>query len=141
MEDMKYITQSEIGLPDITGCLEKAGYEAILHEDSVRLQIISYYKVLVLHEGKMVETYCRWTEDSLEGQEKAQIRNYQRKDAALKYLFNVQYAYNPDTLYAIADMLRPVLECYGGYIYWEGKFFDLSNINQFQHIRFKTNRD
>ena len=136
MEDMTYITQSDISLDDVAACLKNAGYKAFSKEFGGGEALLVYYPIQ--YRGEVVEDYCRWLsggEIQKVGFEDAQIRRFHRKDPQLKYALGVMYG---GTLHfsALAQMFKVILERYGGYAYVEGLFFDQENIEEMQNVTY-----
>lgn len=124
METMKYITQDKVSLLDIATCFTNAGYKTDFHDYMGEALVVFYMED---------DAYCRWFEDSFEYHEEEQVNKWLQKDSSLKYLLSIQYVYN--NMSSLAELLRNVLECYEGFIYLEGGFFDVANINAISDVR------
>lgn len=133
MEDMKYITQANVLLSDISECLTNRNLKAHLYHDELinEKTVIVYFEMV--YEGKVIETFCWWYQDDIEGQEHKQIVKYRRKDPELKYLFDITY--NPGTMSELYKVLEHVLGCFGGYVYCEGRFFDKNTIPNLRNVK------
>ena len=119
MESMKYVTRDHVSLLDIATCFANAGYKTDFHDYGGGDALVVFYM-----EGN---AYCRWFEDSFDFHEVEQVRKWLDKDSTLKFVLSIQYVYN--NMPSLAELLKNVLECYGGFIYLEGKFFDVTNFN------------
>lgn len=132
MEGIAYLTQTKLSFADLMNCLNSGEYKAHLYNDShFGERVIVYFEMV--YDGRILETFCWWDYAYIEEQEQQQILIYKLKDPELKYVFDITF--NPGTITGLFKVLERVISCYGGCIYFEGKFFDEYTIEMIRDMK------
>lgn len=133
MEDSKYATERNISLGDILSCITDAGYKASEDNHQIMGNVLHVYYDVQNASETTEELYCRWAkeEDAIHALDAEQVSKFTSYDSQLKVLFNVQY--REFGFQILSKILRAVLDCYDGVIYYKGSFFDKHTILDFQN--------
>jgi hypothetical protein len=134
MEQMQYITKGDQSIQVIETCLVEAGYDAEVSINTIIGEVLHVsYKVEYM--GKVGEAYCRWIKivEGIEDLEKSVVLKIRHQDPFLDTLFTIEYGRYD--MVAISKILSSVLNCYDGYIYYEGRLYGQHNIEELPNFR------
>ncbi len=126
MQDLNYYTEAKIDFGNIAKCAERIGYQ---HEQydfmGPHLHIGFQYPL----NGTLIDGYCRWNESGMPDDAKIAtiIREFLFRPTTC---FWIQYSMTE--IRPLADLLKTVLEQYGGCVEssLSFEFFTLGNLEQ-----------
>jgi|GEM_PF-4592777 len=126
MQSLFYYSTTDLDLSDLENCLSTK-YKLTREKNKPWGELI-YVFYDVLHNDSLIEVYTRWIlEDiSLDGGDFPSITD------KVKEVFYVEFrVYQLDKLIPI---LQDVLKCYNGYFHYNGKNYQLENIQEFKNV-------